>query len=332
MEEVADYKSGLRLKKQGNDKAVYYVFDTGGNVLYEQENRKYLEYVYVLGKHFARVDGNLDNSMRKKYFYHTDHLGSTVAVTDEVGQTVWASEYTPFGGRHSVAGEMAKVAKFTGKDLDEDIGLYYFNARWYDQEIGRFISEDPIKDGLNWYQYTYNNPIEFVDPDGQKHYLCIEKRTYGGKEVQYYSYYGGNRGIEGSKIITSLLPGHSILQGLAEKHLMKMKPIEKQDIVSTIRGNVNEIDQYASLLDLISNEAAKNGGKLLKSAKSVGKTAGIVGNVLTLWDAFDWFASTKQDQIDYLISFYIGDSSTVTVLKNIGIKSLNKLAKNYGWK
>lgn len=73
-------ESGLRLKKQGKDKAVYYVFDTGGNVLYKQENKDYLEYVYVLGKHFARVDGNLDNGIEKKYFYHTDHLGSTVLV------------------------------------------------------------------------------------------------------------------------------------------------------------------------------------------------------------------------------------------------------------
>lgn len=169
--DVASYiydESGLRLKKQGKDKSVYYVFDTGGNVLYEQENRDYLEYVYVLGKHFARVDGNLDNSIRKKYFYHTDHLGSTVAVTDEAGQTVWTSEYTPFGGKHSTEGKFAHAVKFTGKDLDEDIGMYYFNARWYDQEIGRFISVDPIKDGANWYTYTKNNPIILIDPTGLK--------------------------------------------------------------------------------------------------------------------------------------------------------------------
>ncbi|NLW46989.1 MAG: hypothetical protein GXY86_06600 [Firmicutes bacterium] len=205
-EDVASYlydESGLRLKKQGNDKAVYYVFDTGGNVLYEQENREYLEYIYVLGKHFARVDGNLDNpGQTKKYFYHTDHLGSTVAVTDEAGQTVWTGEYTPFGGKHSVAGEMAKAAKFTGKDLDEDIGLYYFNARWYDQEIGRFISEDPIQFGLNWYTYGSNNPLSRIDPSGladapvntesEWEFKSVKQGDWDGYTSYTYTYTNGN--------------------------------------------------------------------------------------------------------------------------------------------
>jgi len=172
-EDVASYvydESGLRLKKQGKNKAVYYVFDTGGNVLYEQENREYLEYVYVLGKHFARVDGNVDNNITKKYFYHTDHLGSTVLVTDEQGKQVYSSEYTPFGEQVSKEGELAKAAKFTGKDLDEDIGLYYFNARWMDPEIGRFISEDPLAQESNLYSYCGSNPLNRIDPSGMEWY------------------------------------------------------------------------------------------------------------------------------------------------------------------
>ena len=39
---------------------------------------------------------------------------------------------------------------YTGKKIDRDTGLYYFNARWYDPQLGRFITEDPIKDGVNW--------------------------------------------------------------------------------------------------------------------------------------------------------------------------------------
>lgn len=124
-------ESGLRLKKQGTTGSTYYAFDIGGNVLYEQENRDYLEYVYVLGKHFARVDGNLDNlSDTKKYFYQTDNLGSTVLVTDEQGKQVWSAEYTPFGKQTAADGELEHVTQFTGKDLDGDTGLYYFNARW----------------------------------------------------------------------------------------------------------------------------------------------------------------------------------------------------------
>ncbi len=45
-------------------------------------------------------------------------------------------------------------------------GSYYFNARWYDAGTGRFISEDPARDGSNWFIYTYNNPLKFTDPTG----------------------------------------------------------------------------------------------------------------------------------------------------------------------
>lgn len=45
-------------------------------------------------------------------------------------------------------------------------GLYYFNARCYDPDMGRFITEDPIKDGNNWYAYCRNNPYSYTDPTG----------------------------------------------------------------------------------------------------------------------------------------------------------------------
>jgi len=162
--------SGLRLKKQGPDGTTYYAFDTGGNVLYEQESNGYMEYVYVNGRHFARVDGNLNNSITQKYFYHTDHLGSTVLVTDEAGEQVWSSEYLPFGGKHSTDGELEHVTQFTGKDLDSDTGLYYFNARWMDSEVGRFISEDPVEDpnNSNLYAYCADNPLTHTDPTGNR--------------------------------------------------------------------------------------------------------------------------------------------------------------------
>jgi RHS repeat-associated protein len=47
-----------------------------------------------------------------------------------------------------------------GNNLGEE-GLYYFNARWYDPQLGRFITEDPIKDGLNWFAYVSNNPLRY---------------------------------------------------------------------------------------------------------------------------------------------------------------------------
>jgi len=61
----------------------------------------------------------------------------------------------------------AGVHRFTGKPEDGATEFYYFGARYYDPEVGRFISRDPAKDGLNWYVYCLNSPLRYIDPDGR---------------------------------------------------------------------------------------------------------------------------------------------------------------------
>jgi len=55
---------------------------------------------------------------------------------------------------------------FFGEYTDAETGLVYLRNRYYDPSIGRFISEDPIQDGVNWYVYANSNPVAFVDPMG----------------------------------------------------------------------------------------------------------------------------------------------------------------------
>ena len=74
-------------------------------------------------------------------------------------------------------GEENFTPNYTGKFFDESSGLYYFNARWYDCELGRFTTQDPARDGANWWIYCGGNPITFVDPDGRE-ILPITSRQY----------------------------------------------------------------------------------------------------------------------------------------------------------
>jgi len=79
----------------------------------------------------------------------------------------------------------AGVHRFTGKPEDGATEFYYFGARYYDPEVGRFISRDPAKDGLNWYAYVSMNPIARVDHDGLREAMGAdlgEERELGQQE------------------------------------------------------------------------------------------------------------------------------------------------------
>jgi RHS repeat-associated protein len=62
----------------------------------------------------------------------------------------------------------ANPYRYAGEYFDRETGTYYLRARYYDPAIGRFTSEDPIRDGVNWYTYCGGNPIRFIDPSGLK--------------------------------------------------------------------------------------------------------------------------------------------------------------------
>jgi RHS repeat-associated protein len=64
------------------------------------------------------------------------------------------------------------LASLTGKGYDA-AGLIYFNARWYDPELGRFITEDPARAGADWYEYTDNNPLRSIDPWGLDNFAAV---------------------------------------------------------------------------------------------------------------------------------------------------------------
>ena len=87
-------------------------------------------------------------------------------MTDSHGEVVWKGYISPFGDSATGEGSIQEAVKFTGKELDPETGLYYFNARWYDPVLGRFTTEDPARDGVNWFVYVGHNPLRFIDPTG----------------------------------------------------------------------------------------------------------------------------------------------------------------------
>ena len=106
------------------------------------------------------------------YYYHQDHLGSSNVITDKTGAQVALYEYSPYGETSKSSGSFSTEIRYTGQRLDSSTSLYYYGARYYDPELGRFIQPDTIVSSpfnpqdLNRYSYCRNNPINYIDPTG----------------------------------------------------------------------------------------------------------------------------------------------------------------------
>ena len=159
----------------------------------------------------THTDNNGDNAEQreKRYYYHSDHLGSAQFVTDWRGKQYEHIEYAPYGELwiEEVAAGLDKLPfRFTGKEMDEETGLYYYGARYLDPKYSRWLSSDPalgdyiptapVDDkakkhnenlpgmggvfnvvNLHLYHYAGNNPVKYTDPDGKK--IVLLNRSYG---------------------------------------------------------------------------------------------------------------------------------------------------------
>jgi RHS repeat-associated protein len=106
-------------------------------------------------------------------FQLDNHLGSASLELDEGGSVISYEEYHPYGSTAfsaTIASSevSAKRYRYTGKERDEETGLYYHGARYYAPWLGRWTAADPagMVDGLNLYRYSRDNPVMFADPGG----------------------------------------------------------------------------------------------------------------------------------------------------------------------
>jgi len=156
-----------------------YVYDGNDRILTVEANGTLKTYV-TFG---PAVDeplgaGGVDGS----YFYHTNHQGSIMALTDEVGSVMTQYDYMPYGSTTETA-VSTNPFRYTGREYEAD-DLYYYRARYYDPTTGRFFSEDPIgfaSGDTNLYRYVSGNPVNFIDPSGNIVPLLLF--VWGGVEI-----------------------------------------------------------------------------------------------------------------------------------------------------
>ena len=100
-------------------------------------------------------------------YFSYDHLGSNIIATNETGDQATTVVYKPYGSIAAEEGHDNFRPKYTGKEIDESTGLYYFGARYYNAELGQFISPDPAMQYNSPYMYGNDDPTNGTDPDGE---------------------------------------------------------------------------------------------------------------------------------------------------------------------
>ena len=140
------------------------------------------------------VNGNFkpnDDYEKMQFFYHPDHLGSSSYITNLDGEVAQHIEYVPFGEvfieeRNNT---WNTPYLFNAKEFDEETGMYYYGARYYEPRLSLWISVDPKASKMpSWSPYSafFNNSIRFIDPDGHEptpaEAARIAAHVYGDKK------------------------------------------------------------------------------------------------------------------------------------------------------
>ena len=173
---------GRRIAK--NATTYYYI---GNQMVEEYTDGQFSAYLY---------GNNIDEALQIKrglsvYYYHTNHLGSTMALSDADGVIVERVDYDAYGqptffdadGNILNQSSVANSILFAGREYDAESVTYYYRARTMHPDVGRFIQYDPLRyvDGMNMYSYVNNMSILMVDPDGKEKKSCDNDQCKASK-------------------------------------------------------------------------------------------------------------------------------------------------------
>jgi len=188
--------TGMRIKKTNPTETIRYTYDISGRVIAEADASFTVQANYVWGP--DRLLQKRDTATGDRYYYLYNGHGDVVQIVDQEGEVVNEYEYDEWGNITNQIDEGThNPFKYAGEIYDDETGLYYLRARYYDPSMGRFINKDTYEGDisnpltLNLYAYVHNNPLIYVDPTG---HWCT---SADGK----WSHPGGcNDGVKGQEV------------------------------------------------------------------------------------------------------------------------------------
>ena len=191
--EYAYLPNGLRYRKSNATNFDRYIWDRNGNIIAEINGEGNLTSKYVRGNKLISKNGN-------GYFGYDGH-GSVVNISNESGKSIKSYDYDAFGVELNKDANDTNLFRYCGEQYDNETDSIYLRARYYSPSLGRFTTEDPAKDGNNWYSYCAGNPVNGWDPSGLFDYNTRLSLGSSGDDVKVLQHELQNRGFMSKNIV-----------------------------------------------------------------------------------------------------------------------------------
>ena len=163
------YALGRRISSIVDGQEIHHVYD-GEHVWADFDAAAGVDARYLFGNESDEIIARNRSVDSNNHWYLSDSLGSVGDIADLSGNGINSIDYSSFGKTLAqVDPLLTDRYRFSGREYEESTGLYYYRARYYDPDLGRFISEDPVgfeADDLNLYRYVGNSPQNATDPGG----------------------------------------------------------------------------------------------------------------------------------------------------------------------
>jgi RHS repeat-associated protein len=163
----------------GPESHIIYHWDNQGRIIAESKvdangamiDPFYVQYVYHGNNKLAMLRARPGSTTKELFFFVSNPQGTVTAIIDANGKILQRVQIDEATYKVRKKGIFPDEVNFTSKKYDPEIGLFYFNQRYFDPDLGRFITEDPAEQLLNPYVFSNNNPVMFADPDGEFFHL-----------------------------------------------------------------------------------------------------------------------------------------------------------------
>ncbi|WP_316719932.1 polymorphic toxin-type HINT domain-containing protein [Terrisporobacter petrolearius] len=285
---VEKLENGQSTKYYYQNDAVLYTTGKADNSTELEESENIEKLTGVTSLNLMGASGNAIATVRdisstegeKYYFYNKDMRESTTNLVNVEGKSEVSYEYTDFGETEINGDEnFYNEVCYTGGIYDNKTGLYYLNARYYNPEYGRFLTEDTYRgeftdpSSLHLYAYCTNNPISYTDPSGHFPILLAFDAAWGAYDGYQYAKKKNLRGwkkagaIVGGAVLGTINPFKALKVGKVFKRVAKVA--KKRKSTKAIAKRVYRVVRKTkSITRKVTRKVRKKATKVFKKKKT----------------------------------------------------------------